>query len=85
MDTFAVFSIIGLMAVITLVPAIIVRNKTDELVWWWFATVCTGIFPGLIASILYRYTQTPPVHAFFWGVVASIGIGIVIAYLVGAL
>ncbi|MGH7381925.1 MAG: hypothetical protein ACREKR_06795 [Candidatus Methylomirabilales bacterium] len=85
MDTLAAFSVIALLAVITMVPAIIVRNKTDKVVWWWLATVCTGFFPGLVAAILYRYRQTPPVAAFFWGIITSIGIGILIAYLVGAL
>lgn len=85
MDTLPAFSIIGFLGVITFVPVIIVRTKTDNLVWWWVATICTGIVPGLLASILYRYTDTPAMSAFFWGVLASIGIGIVIAYLMGAL
>lgn len=83
METFAVFSVIALLAVITMVPAWIVRDKTDKVLYWWLATVCTGFFPGLIASLLYRYAGTAAVPAFFWGLFAFIGIVVAINFFGG--
>ncbi|MGH7380287.1 MAG: hypothetical protein ACREJ7_08635 [Candidatus Methylomirabilales bacterium] len=77
--------VIAMMAIVTMIPAMIVRHKTEKVVYWWFATIATGFFPALIASLLHRYRGTPPMPAFFWGIGVSIGVGVVIAYLAGAL
>ncbi len=85
MEGFSVTSVIALLAVVTMIPSFIVRHKTDKVVYWWLATVCTGFFPGLIASFLYRYAGQAAVPAFFGGFLAYLGIGIGLAYLWGAL
>ncbi len=67
-----VILLVGVVIWLALLPGTIVKNKpsaTPNTLLWTLATVATGVIPGIIAALLYRYKNMSPGSAFGLGIV----------------
>ena len=67
---------VGLIIWLILLPGTIVSKKTSETpdtLLWTLGTVATGVIPGIIAALLYRYKDVSPGKAFGIGFFGLVG------------
>lgn len=67
-----VILILGAVIWLIVLPSKLVSTKTPNTMNWTIATLATGIIPGVIAALLYRYKDVSPGKAFGIGVVSYI-------------